>query len=58
MRQSAAPPGAKPDVLFHDLETAGFETTGISVSDSDLNIANDVLRIKHHPVYQNIDLNN
>ena len=55
VRQSAAAPGGKPDVLFHDLETAGFETKGISVSDSDLNIANHVLGIKHHP---NIDLNN
>ena len=58
VRQSAAAPGAKPDVLFHVTETVGFETKGISVSDSDLNIANHVLGIQHHPVYKNIDLHN
>ena len=58
VRQSAAAPGGKPDVLFHVPETVGFETKGISVSDSDLNIANHVLGIQHHPVHRNIDLHN
>ena len=58
MRQSVAAPGGKTYVLFHVPETVGFETKGIFVSDSDLNIANHVLGIQHHPVYQNIDLHN
>ena len=56
--QSTAAPGGKPDVLYHVPETVGFETKGISVSDIDLNIANHILGIQHHPEYQNIDLHN
>ena len=58
MRQSAAAPGRKPDVLFHVPETGRLKTKGMSVSNSDLNIANQVLGIQHHPVYHNIDLHN
>ena len=58
MRKSAATPGGKPDILFHVPETVGFEIKVISVSDSDLNIANHVLRIQRQPVYHNIDLHN
>ena len=56
VQQSTAAPGGKPDVLFHVPETVVFEIKGISVSDSDLNITNHVLRIQHHQVYHNIDL--
>ena len=58
MRQSAATPGRKPDVLFHVPETGRFKTKGMPVSNSDLNIANQVLGIQHYPVYHNIDLHN
>ena len=58
MRQSTAAPRGKPDVLFHVPETVEFEIKGISLFDSDLNIANLVLRVQHHPVYHNIDLHN
>lgn len=53
IRQSANTPGGKLDILFHVPETVDFEKTGVTINESDLHNANNLLGIEHHPVHRN-----
>lgn len=56
IRQSAAAPGGKPDILYAIPEESGFTEQGSVPSEVDLNIAADIIRIHHCPVSKNNDL--
>ena len=56
IRQSAAAPGGKPDILFHLPSTTGFTSQGVKVEEEDLDVAESVVSINNHPIYLNKDL--
>lgn len=56
VRQSAAAPGGKPDILYVMPQGIGFENQGFVPSDDDITVARDVIGIDHCPVSKNKDL--
>eukprot|EP00794_Sanderia_malayensis_P006838 gene6838-7606_t len=57
VRQSAAAPGGKPEILYTLPHQINFSEQGIMVTNEDLAIASEVIGIKHCPVAKNDDLN-
>ena len=56
IRQSASAPGGIPDMLFNIPSTVGFQAQGIDVNPTDIQVAQNVLGIDHHPVCRDEDL--
>ena len=56
VRQSAAAPGGKPDVLFSVPDTVGFQNQGKLVSDEEIEIAERIIGIHHQPVTKDENL--
>ncbi len=56
VRQSAAAPGGKPEMLYTLPHQIGFSEQGVRVTSENLAIASEVIGIKHCPVSKNDDL--
>ena len=56
VRQLASAPGGKPDILFAMPDRIGFTNQDSFVDESDITVAEQVIGIKHCPVWKNEDM--
>ena len=56
VRQSAAAPGGRADLLFSVPERVGFSNQGIHVDKGSIRVAESVLAIQHCPIWKNRDI--